>query len=1080
MDAQESESRTFVYVVSMLLLLAIFASPQHLAAQVAGGTVSGVISDPSGAAIPEADITVKNLATGITRTAKTNAGGLYSVPNLVPGEYEVTVTASGFKGTTTRISLTVGAETQLNIAAEIGSAHETVDVTGVAAGVQLTTSNLGQVVDAKTISEMPLNGRSWTDLAPLQPGVAQSTTQLPNTSTPRGNRGFASQLAISGSRSTANNYRLDGVSLNDYANSGPSNVMGGSLGVDAIREFSVLTTNASAEYGKTSGGVVNAISRSGSNDFHGDVYEFIRNSALDAQNYFNLGPNPTFRRNQFGGAVGGPIIKNKTFFFADYEGIRQAKGITELDVVPSMAARAGNLAAGPVVVDPSVQKFLPLWPDPNGQPIGSGDTATFSWAGQQVVHENFVTGRVDHTLGSKDNLVGTYLFDQSPFVVPSPLQAITTTMLVKRQTVVAEETHIFSQAFVNTVRFGYTRDRVDNGAPLAPINPLTNDTSLSSVPGKRAPVISVSGLTTFNGGMDPTTVYLFRWSTFQGYDDAFVTKGRHSIKFGGSFERDHNDETVYTQMAGTWSFGSLANFLTNQPKSFQAYMGTSPITPRNVHTNIVGAYIQDDWRFRPNLTLNLGMRYETSSVPSEADGKVATLLNITDVDPRTGNPIFQNPTQRNFEPRVGFAWSPFHKDTTAVRGAFGIYDTLPLPYYFLTLFGRAYPFFQLGQITSLPAGSFPTDAYSLLGPKKAEKDLIQQDPGRSYVMEWNLNIEQELPGGLTATAGYVGQRGVHQGFQAGDANMVMPIMTPDGYLWPVGGTKINPATGAIRVLNWTGDTYYDALQVGVNKRMSHGFEAQGSFTWGKSIDTSSGAQNSQTYANSVSNEFIFDNKLNRSLSDFNVGRLFVANMTWTVPKAENAPRSLAWIINGWQAQGIFKVSDGEPFTPTFAYANDPLGTLSGDPYAYPNRLTGPGCSNATNPGNRLHYIKTECFAIPVASPAVYAAYCNQTTGTGTQCFNLLGNARRNSLIGPGLLNLDLSLVKNAKLSERVSMQFRAESFNILNHPNFAPPDLGIGNTDIFTASGALNPGAGLLTSTTTDNRELQFGVKFTF
>src|SRR5437899_1322393 len=386
------------------MLAICFSAPAR--AQVAGGTLSGTISDPSGRLVPQALISIQNIATGITTTVTTNSDGYYTAANLLPGEYQVTVSAKGFATEVRKgISLTVGAQQVIALTLQVGSAAKTVvEVTAEAPAVQLASSDISAVVTANTVRELPLNGRSWTDLAALQPGVNTIQTQPTfAVGADRGNRGFGQQLTISGARPQQNNYRLDGVSLNDYANGAPGSVLGGNLGVDAIQEFSVLTSNYSAEYGKTSGGVVNAVTRSGTNRFHGSVYEFLRNSALDARNYFDGDKIPPFKRNQFGGAVGGPIIQNHTFFFADYEGIRQSKGISTLAFVPSQNARNGLLCSIPngdpnnpctptqVTVDPSAAAYFAFYHLRNRLLIGNGDVAAFAFAGQQVVNEPSLT-----------------------------------------------------------------------------------------------------------------------------------------------------------------------------------------------------------------------------------------------------------------------------------------------------------------------------------------------------------------------------------------------------------------------------------------------------------------------------------------------------------------------------------------------------------------------------------------------------------------------------------------------------------------------------------------------------------------
>src|SRR3984893_11306675 len=347
----------FMWIVGFCLVISL-----PLRAQVAGGTLSGTITDSSGGGIPNAQVLIKNSATGITTGLTTNAEGFYTAANLLPGNYEVAVSASGFNTEIkTGITINVGSQPVFNLVLQIGSLSNRVEVTTEAPTVQLASSDISATVSATTVRELPLNGRSWTDLAALQPGVDTIHTQPSFATSDRGNRGFGQQLTISGARPQQNNYRLDGISLNDYANGAPGSVLGGNLGVDAIQEFSVLTSNYSAEYGKTSGGVVNAVTRSGTNAFHGSAYEFLRNSALDAKNFFEQDPAMKklgFRRNQFGGTIGGPILKNRTFFFADYEGNRQSKGITNKNIVPSLASRA-------LVTDPQVLKYLALYPLPN-------------------------------------------------------------------------------------------------------------------------------------------------------------------------------------------------------------------------------------------------------------------------------------------------------------------------------------------------------------------------------------------------------------------------------------------------------------------------------------------------------------------------------------------------------------------------------------------------------------------------------------------------------------------------------------------------------------------------------------------
>jgi hypothetical protein len=1149
---RSSKFKTLAASFLALMLINSVALHVDVQAQVAGGTITGTVVDSSGRVIPNASVSITNVATGINRSMTTNEDGLYIAPNLLPASYELTFTAPGFRtDVRSGIELTVGATVTLNMTMQVGGSKETVQVQTEAPDVQLATSDISAVVNATTVRELPLNGRSWTDLATLQPGVNRIQTQPDfSAGTDRGNRGFGQQLTISGARPQQNNYRLDGISLNDYANGAPGSVLGGSLGVDAIQEFSVLTSNYSAEYGKTSGGVVNAITRSGTNQFHGSAYEFIRNSALDTRNYFDVGGVPPFKRNQFGGAVGGPIFKNRTFFFADYEGIRQSKGISVLTTVPSQAARNGTLCSIPqpqpnpcnttqITVDPNAAKFFTFYPLPRSPQdvFGNGDQASYTFAAQQVVSENFFTTRVDHRFSDKDSLAGSYMFDKTPYQSPDGLNNVEFSTLTSRQFVSIEETHIFSPSFANSFRIGGNHEAVANNQSLKAINPDAAKTDFgvggTAFAGRAAPQVLISGITDFTGGIGGSPTYFYHWNSAQLYDDAFITKRTHSIRFGVAVERMFLNVVADTDPNGIWKFGSLSEFdptsgvfvrstfLQNEPKKFQGGIANT-LSPRNLRQTLFGAYLQDDWRARPNLTVNLGVRYEMSTVPTETSGKIANLRNLADPLPVCGRMVvnecsgtgtfFDNPTKKNFEPRIGFAWDPLSNGKTAVRGGIGLFDVQPLPYQFVLLTTQAAPFFSYTALNNPGTGNFPNfQGVDQQFPANTLRSTYVQRPKRDYVMQWNLNVQQQLTPTLAAMVAYVGSRGVHQPFRVDEANLVLPTKTPYGYLWPqvdadgnlttgpnAGSPPlpINPAFGSIRGMFYEGHSYYNALEAQLAKRMSRGFQAQGTFTWAKSMDTSSASVAGDTFGNSISSLSWFDLKLSRGLSDFNVGRTLVVNGTWEAPTPRSLSAPVQWALGGWELGVIFTASDGIPFTPSWGTGSDPQNTLSSDDWAFPNRLGGAGCKTLTNPGHPSNYIKTgqnglpQCFAVPTwpGDMASWAANCDQTPPSAgvpvpyPLCFNLRGNAGRNILIGPGVTSLDFSVFKNnyiKKISEKFNVQFRAEIFNILNHANFAPPSTPT-NTDIFDGTGALNSIAGQITRTTTTSREIQFAVKVVF
>ncbi len=1079
MDASLITLTKFVALTLILFL------PVPVHAQVTGATVSGTVTDASGAGIPRAQVSIKNIATGITSTNAADALGFYTAPNLQPGTYEMSVSAPGFS-TEVRsgITLQVGAQQVLNFTLQVGSVAAKVEVTSAAPVVDLASSSIADVVGSKTVVELPLNGRDWTTLAILQPGVHTIPTQAGiNAGSARANRGFGNQMSISGTRPQSNNYRLDGISLVDYAGGGPGSVLGIALGVDAVAEFSVLTSNASAAYGRTSGGVINAITRSGTNQIHGDAYWFLRDEDFDARNFFD-GKIPPFHRNQFGASAGGPIQKDKTFFFADYEGFRQALGSTSVDNVPSPNARNGiiNNADGTtttVTVDPLVKPYLAFWPLPNAGLIGLGNTGHYNIAITEATRENFVTNRIDRKFSEKDSVSGSWFYDNAVDEKPDTLNTLLSGNTSTRIMVALEETHVFSPSLVNSLRGGYSRVNANTVIGLQVIDPLAADTSLGTFSGRPSPGLTVSGLTPFNGGVGGGRVSpaAFFWNSFQVYDDAFKTEGVHSIKFGFAFERMQTNQVNATNPDGNFTFGTLSGFLTNQPLTFKGQLTPGFLT-RGSRQSLFGGYIQDDWRLRPNLTLNLGLRYEMVTVPTDVHGQLVNLPTFTSLPPgHLGSPYFSNPTLRNFEPRLGFAWDPFHNGKTALRGAFGIFDVQPYNYNFLLQEAQSYPFSIVLSEGNLAAGSFPKGIVSVIDPTKLQSQSIQPNPRRNYIMIWNLNVQRELNPSTAVMIGYVGNHGVHMLDRADDVNLVLPTATPQGYLWPFpagSGTRLNPNIGAIRGVYWDGDSEYDALEARVTKRMSHGFEVQGSYTWGKSIDTGSSSSVGDPFNNSISSPYWFCKACRRGLSDFNIAHSFVANYIWQVPTPKNWGAIGSHVLGGWELGGIITAETGVPFTPVIS--GDPLGLNSQDPWAYPNRLNGPGCGSAVNHGNPNNYINLSCFGVPMAVPAI-AAQCTPFQAVPGSCSNLLGNVGRNSLIGPGLVTWDFSLIKNnyiSRISESFNAQLRAEFFNILNRANFAAP---FDNNALFAQNGSAVGGAGAVDQTSTRSREIQFALK---
>ena len=1089
-------SAKFTTSLATVLALLLTLNPFTLRAQVVGGTISGKITDASGAAISGAKVSIRNVATDVSTTTTTNAQGIYSVPNLLPGDYEARISMTGFETSVQKeITVAVGSQMALNFTMKVGSINETVEVQSTVSDLQLATSTISGVTDTKTMVELPLNARSWTDLATLQPGVSTIRAMAPVSSTDRLGRGYGVELSVSGGRPQQNNYLLNGISINDYTNQAPGSILGGNLGVDAVSEFTVLTSNQGAEYGRTSGGVISAINRSGTNHLHGSAYEFLRNSALDARNYFDPPSIAPFRRNQFGVSAGGPIQKDKTFIFGDYEGLRQSLGLSMVDNVPSLNARKGLLCGNPtcttlnnVGVDPLVVPYLAFYPLPNG--AVSGDTAIYSFSGSAITTENYFTSRVDHKFSDKDNLDGSYMYDNSPSSQNDEFNNKLIFTKTKRQLVSLEENHVFNSSLMNSFRLGYHREYAAAPSGSKAVNPLAADTSLGYVPGDTVGFIGVPGLTFFSGGLSTQQPAEYNWNSWQLYDNVFLTKGIHSLKFGGNVERIIDNQSTPSQPGGDFEFSSLQDFLTNDrpanpntPPDLMTLIGDAPgiVSRRRMRETVVGAYFQDDMHVRSTLTLNLGLRYEMATVPSETHGELASLQSLTAPTVVVHSPLFANPTLRNFEPRVGFAWDPFGKAKTAVRGGFGMFDVLAFPANLRHTVDGTVPFYQSVN-GSVPVGSFgpfsltPQPAYTTLSASGTAQRAayIDQHPKRNYVMQWNLNIQHSLASNTTGMLAYVGSRAVHNLMQTDDSSIVLPMTkTPEGYLWPqTPQPTLNPNFGRVPATLWNSDSIYHALQVQVQKRIDHGLSGQVSYTWGRTIDTASGSTDGDQFRNGLSSLFFFDPRLRRGPSDFNQTHNVVFSYTWEIPSPKDVPSVLGWAAGGWEFGGIFEANTGVPFTMTIA--PDPLGMNSTDAFSFPDIVH--GC-NPVHGG--LNYVNLNCFTLPQATPGI-AAMCvpfSAAAVPGT-CANLLGNGGRNSIVGPGLVNLDMSLFKNnyvKRISEQFNVQFRMEIFNILNHTNFNPPTA---NSQVFNgdgSTGGLTPG--LLDSTATTSRQIQFAIK---
>lgn len=1011
------------------------------------GTLSGTVTVVGGSRVPRAKVSIKSTTTYLSRTVSADQSGFYRVSDLPQGEFIVTASAPGFVEARATVSITAGTHRVANLT--LGIQPIGPNSTG-----QGSVSAVSGVVNSENVQSLPLNGRSASDLVTLQPGVAQARSA--QTTTAQG--GFGTEIVISGQSPRQNDYLLDGISVNDYSNAPPGSAAGVNLGADSTEQFSVITSNYPAQYGRSSGGIIAQTTRSGTNAFHGDVFEFIRNSSFDARNYFDS-VKPPFHRNQFGGTLGGPIVKKRAFFFASYEGFRQSLGLTFVENVPTQAAREGNLSTGSISVDPSVLRVLSaFYPLPNRGALGSGDTGIFAFAGQQITPENYFTSRLDDDLTSRDVLSGVYLFDAGTVTQPDEFNNKGMGYNSRHEFLMLNEAHTFSPVLLSSFRFGINRVVANTGLTFPGTNSHAADASYGTEPGQNAAQINVPGLTAFTGGLGAPPLYDFHFTDIQADDNFSWRLRKNAFEFGASVERMRDNMFGHSTLAGAFTFNSLYDFLTNRPNFVQVTL-PSPLSERGVRQTVAGAYFQDDWKALPTLNFGLGMRYEMATMPSEVHGELSTLLNLTDAQPHLGPPIISNPTLGNFEPRVGLSWDPLGSAKTMVRSGFGVFDVLPLPYIFELNLINAAPFLDSGTPTNLPPGSYPAGVP--VTSNDFRQAFFQPRPGRNYAMQWNLNIDQNLARTVSLRMGYIGSRGVHEPFRVEDADMVLPTLTPQGWLWPSprgSGSRLNPHAGHITAAWWIGDSYYDALEVRLNGTFRRRSQAGVSYTWGKAIDTGSGRLKGDEFPSEVSSPLWFDVRRYRGLAAFNVAQNLTASYIWNLGTPKRARGIAGWPLRGWEVGGIFEASSGTPFTPDFG--GDPLGLNSTQPDTdVPDLLkNAPGCSSPVNPGKPARYIKTQCFAVP-----------NPIT--------LLGNLGRNTLMGPGLTNLDFSIFKNTyvkKVSDAFDVQFRAEFFNVLNHANFSPP---FNNRSLFDAQGNPLGNAGEITSTQTPAREIQFALK---
>ena len=1037
----------------LVILLALpLASPSRAVAQTTA-TLAGRVLDSSGGMLPGVVISARQVETGLQRSAVSGIDGRYTIASLPPGSYEIRAELSGFRPLVRQgVTLTIAQTAVVDLAMTVGGVSETVTIVAEVPVINTRSGEMSYLVDERSIEELPLNGRNYTDLALLQPSVVAYPHRDGGSVVAHG-----LGMSVNGQDPRSNVYLLDGTLLNDMTNGPAGSAAGTALGMETVQEFRVETNAYGAEFGRMSGGQINVLTKAGTNDLHGSGYEFHRNDALDAKNYFDVAGKPPFTRNQFGGAVGGPIRTDKLFFFAGYESLRENLGRTIISSVPDDNARLGLIPdpATPgallnVGVNAGVAPYLLEYPRGNGRVLGDG-TALHSFQFEQTLAQHFGQGRIDYNVGPGHQLFARYTIDDAAQFLPTDYPQFPRSFVSRNQFFTGEYRQVLSATMLGTYRFGYSRTRVGQEVQANTSSPLS-----PFIPGRTlVGNIDVGGLQRFGTQSSVGLKLLQQVVSVQG--DMTRSAGRHLFKFGGLAERYHQDMVNPTFSLGTYTFANLRALLENRATSF---IGLTPQAEfaRDWRFWILGGYAQDEFAVGDRLTLNGGVRYEVMTMPRDIAGRDSALVNLTDRAATPGQ-LYQGPDTNNVSPRGGFAWNITGDGLTALRGGYGMYfNTNSSQNLIVTVTNPpATPRVVFANPT-FPNAPFDRTSGLSIRP-------VQWDVETPRIDVWNVSLQREIFANTAIVVGYAGARGHHL-LRSNDANTAVPVTGADGLpFFPVGGPRRNTAWTTIETKTSDGDSWYRALIIEARRRWSQGFMFQSAYTWSKAEDTTQASTFFSDATNGTTSAFPeFIAGYNKGLSDFHAAHNWVVNFSYDVPFARAMSGAAGAILDGWRLSGIINVRTGNPLT-VFVQNNrsrslwqPSLGPGIGRDRA--SYAPGSGPDEAVT-GNPAAWFNPAAFAIPAAGA--------------------FGNTGRGDFIGPDLRTFDVSLVKDSAwgaFGPAGRLELRVEAFNIFNRANFGTPQLTAfaGTADVEAPLASF----GRIRNTITSARQIQLGVRVRF